>query len=710
MQDTQSSAVFTDASRGDGFATYGTPRQATSIVHSLDWFARKSPQQPVYSHLLDGESDADTVTFLELAEEAQGIASWLLRRCEPGDRVVLAYNTGLDFVKAFIGCLYAGVIPAPAPSVDIFRWESTAQRIQSIIASCRPRAVLTTSELAEQIQSIVSDDTGMEVIPTDLAPITRIGDLSLPELTDESLAFLQYTSGSTGSPRGVMVSHGNLRHNVRHLLPIHPAGGVGVSWLPLHHDMGLIGGVLPSLWSGGHVVLLSPEQFVERPLRWLSAISRYGAYISGAPNFAYDLCLKKITPQDRDQLDLSRWTFAAVGAEVIRPNTLRRFAEYFGPCGFRMESFRPSYGLAECTLYVSVGHGFASHEAPATPDHAIPSGRHGNHGSHDEVPLKQNFVNCGRPIPETDVKIVDGESQREVADETVGEVWVGGPSVALGYWNDPNQTEGVFRNTISGRRGSAHYCRTGDLGFVSNGQLYITGRIKELIIVNGKNLYPTDVEATVEAAHDRIAGNRAVAFAIDRNDQERLAVIYEVRGHKKLDMTELMAKIRQQILAVHGVQPLALVAVPVGSLPRTTSGKKERLASRRLYLSHSLETIAEWQDEDASAAAASGAPCNGATMTLCGVAAPTVPQIVERLGQILLEIKGPGVGAIRPETRMFAEIGLASIDMMAMHEQIEGEIGRTVDVVALFARLSEQAERDITIGAYAAFLEQACRG
>lgn len=703
MRDTRFRSACPTARAGGPSATFGPPDDAASAVHSLDWFARNTPHKLIFTHLRDGEEDAERMTFLELAEAAQGIASRLLQRCDPGDRAILVYDTGLDFIKAFVGCLYAGIVAVPAPTIDALRWNNTVQRLESIVASCQPRCVLTVSALDEQLGSIVSPATDMEVVRSDLVAAKRLGAMAPPDIAEDALAFLQYTSGSTGKPRGVMVSHGNLNHNFGHLIQFHPLDAVGVSWLPLHHDMGLIGAVLPALRSGGHVVLMSPEHFVERPGRWLAAISRYRAWMSGGPNFAYDLCLRKVSPLERDKLDLSCWTYAAVGAEVIRPKTLRRFADYFGPAGFSEKAFYPCYGLAECTLYVTGGHGVSTANAS---DPGMDASRLRGGGS----PGPGNFLGCGRVIKGTGLKIVDPESGEERPDGEVGEIWVSGPSVTLGYWNNTAATAATFGHALQDSSSPTRYCRTGDLGFLRQGELFITGRLKELIIVNGRNIYPTDIENTVEAAHSRIVVNRAVAFAVDREEEERLVVVFEVRGTRALKLDEIMNDVRREILANHGVRPLALLVVRVGALPRTTSGKKQRLAVRDLYLSNALDLVGQWQDVEPSEPGngAAGHALDLATSPLIGVATPSREQVITRLQQIIVALKGSHMQAIGPDTRLFADMGLASIEIMMIHDQIESELGFAVNIAELFTTLATLNERDLSLGDYASYIARSC--
>lgn len=546
-----------------------------------------------YSFLNEGKEPSH-LTYQQLDRQARAIAVHLKSFAQPGDRVLLFYPPSLDYIAAFFGCLYAGIIAVPAYPPKRNR---SGERLQAIANDANAIAVLTTST----IYDIIQHQATLPTIPVSHWITTESIDPSLanqwtfPSISAESLAFLQYTSGSTGTPKGVMVSHGNLMQNLK---LIHNAFGTtsasfGVSWLPPYHDMGLIGGILAPLYSGCATVLMSPVDFLRQPFSWLQAISKYGATISGGPNFAYDLCVQKVTAEQRSTLDLSRWTVAFTGAEPIRAETLDRFAETFAPCGFCPEDFYPCYGMAESTLLVT--------------------------GSHSQRRVIQKnvetkaIVGCGHPWLETQVVIVDPERLTLCADGEVGEIWTASSSVAQGYWNQPEKSEQTFRAVLP-EANDRPFLRTGDLGFMQAGELYVTGRLKDVIIVRGQNHYPHDIEQTVEQSHSAIRHpNGCAAFAVEIEGEERLVIVAEVerRFHRqqrvgkeqcpnflesgsnsKFDAETVVTQVRQAVAQQHGLQVYAVVLLRAGSLPKTSSGKIQRYACRDGFLSETLDAIA----------------------------------------------------------------------------------------------------------------------
>ncbi|HEY2735892.1 MAG TPA: fatty acyl-AMP ligase, partial [Polyangiales bacterium] len=459
----------------------------TTLVELLSNQASKRPDQLAYRFLAKGEivGESSSYTFGRLAVRARAVGSWLLENGYAGQRALLLFPPGLDFIESFLGCLCAGVIAVPAFPP---RSDRTLPRLTAMVASAKPALILATDSIARSTRGLerATDLTALRWQVSSEIPDSLARHWSDPGVTAESIAFLQYTSGSTGSPKGVMVSHRNLLANQRAIVDAmrHTpedlqgwSGDLFVSWLPLQHDMGLIGPMLQGLYIGGTTTLMSPLHFLQKPMRWLQAISHYRAHTSGGPNFAYDLCVGKVqaNPALLEGLDLSCWKTAFNGAEPVRWETLQRFAQTFAPCGFRLESFVPCYGMAETTLLVS---GRRDRPLPAvleTDPDALMCGRA------EPNPSGRALVGCGRS--DEVVKIVDPQSRAECADSEIGEIWIHGPSVAQGYWQNAEASAQTFGATLRGEEQARRtYLRSGDLGFVRGRDLFITGRLKDLLV------------------------------------------------------------------------------------------------------------------------------------------------------------------------------------------------------------------------------------
>jgi acyl-CoA synthetase (AMP-forming)/AMP-acid ligase II len=519
---------------------------------------------------------------------------------------MLIYQPGLDYVVGFLGCVLAGVTAVPAYPPDPFRMERTFPRFQAIVNDSRPAAILSTSnilDLAGDIFDEFPDFDGISRFATDSLPEDAAAAWRRPDITAETLAFLQYTSGSTADPKGVMLTHGNLMANlelIRHGFAMNESS-VGVIWLPPYHDMGLIGGILEPLYMGCPCTLMSPLDFLQRPMRWLNAVSKHGGTVSGGPNFAYDLVARKATPQQKAALDLSRWDVAFNGAEPVRKETIERFSAAFAECGFRKEAFYTCYGLAEATLIVTGG--VALTPPVYTTVNATELGRGRAVPAAEGAADAQPLVGCGATLLDQVVAIVDPETGERCAANTVGEIWVAGDSVAQGYWQKPEESERAFGGRLPGD--DRAYLRTGDLGFLDEaGNLFVAGRMKDLIIIDGRNHYPQDIELTVEKAHPAIRPGCTAAFAITEGGQERVVVTAEVgKGYKPapgaprpeaeggpLDPAEVLASIRKAVAEGHDVRAHAIVLLKPGAAPKTSSGKIQRRAARAAYLEGALET------------------------------------------------------------------------------------------------------------------------
>jgi acyl-CoA synthetase (AMP-forming)/AMP-acid ligase II len=574
--------------------------ECSTFVDLLTYRAQTQPNRTAYVFLHRGETEVGRLTYQELDRQARAIAARLQSLGATGERALLLYQPGLEFVAAFMGCMYASVVAVPAYPP---RRNQKLTRLQAILDNAGAMVVLTTSTLLENVERRFAEDpqlATMQWLTTDNIASELASDWQKPTISSDTLAFLQYTSGSTGTPKGVMVSHGNLLHNsaLIHKCFEHTPDSRGVIWLPPYHDMGLIGGVLQPLYGGFPVALMSPVDFLQQPLRWLQAISRYRGTTSGGPNFAYELACSKITPEQKASLDLSSWEVAFTGAEPVRAETIERFAATFEPCGFRKEAFYPCYGMAETTLIVSGGLKVEipvvqQVEGAALEQNRVVAAR-GEEGS-------RKIVGCGKSLVDGKIAIVDPKSLTLLPDNQVGEIWVAGSSVAQGYWERPQETEATF-NAYLADTGEGPFLRTGDLGFLQEGELFIAGRIKDAIIIRGQNHYPQDIELTVEKSHPALRPNCGAAFAVEVNGSERLVIVQEVKRSylRKLNVKEVVESIRRAVTAEHNLQVYATVLVKTESIPKTSSGKIQRHACRTGFLAGTLNVVEDWSENPKS--------------------------------------------------------------------------------------------------------------
>ncbi len=566
-----------------------------NIVGVLRNRAIYQKDQTAYKFLQDGERESSSISYGELDQRSKVIASQLQSMGATGQRALLLYPSGLEFIAAFFGCLYAGVVAVPAYPP---RANQKMSRLEAIVGDAQARVILTTVALLNNIESRVAQNPELSALPclaTDNMDENQAESWQETALCESTLAFLQYTSGSTGTPKGAMVSHGNLLHNEKIIQKgfDHSSQSSVVGWLPLFHDMGLIGNVLQPLYVGIPCILMSPEAFLQRPLRWLQAISQYKATTSGGPNFAYDLCVSKITEEQRATLDLSSWEVAFSGAETVRAETMARFAAAFASCGFRREAFYPCYGMAETTLIVSGG------DASAQP--VVQTFKKASLEKNRVVPVltedddSQTVVGCGRALEDLEIVIANPQTMERCQPNEVGEIWVSGPSVAQGYWNRQEQTQETFRAQLQDTVAKP-FLRTGDLGFLLNGELFVTGRLKDVIIIRGRNHYPQDIELTVEQSHPALRSNAGAAFSVDFAGEEKLVVVQEVERSylRKLNANEVIGAIRRSVAEQHDLEVYAVMLLKTVSLPKTSSGKVQRSTCRAAFLAGSLDVVADW--------------------------------------------------------------------------------------------------------------------
>lgn len=559
-----------------------------TLVDLLRCRANEEPDKTAYIFLADGETEAASLTYQELDRRSQAIASHLQSLNTVGSRALLLYPPGLEFITAFFSCLYAGVVPVPAypPAPN-----HSLSRLQAILADSQATIALTTTAILSKLKGRVSEFPleGLHCLATDGTQNNNAAEWQLPQLDSNTLAFLQYTSGSTGTPKGVMVSHSNLLHNQRLIQQgfQHNKQTIFVGWLPLYHDMGLVGNVLQPLYLGIPCILMAPVAFLQRPVRWLQAISRYKATTSGGPNFAYDLCVRKITPDERSHLDLSSWEVAFNGAEPIRAETIERFAETFAACGFRREAFYPCYGMAETTLLVSGG----LKSAPPVLQNFQRQALEQNQAVLVDGTDAQTLVGCGQVLQQQ-IAIANPETLTRCRAEQIGEIWVSGASVAQGYWQRPAQTQSTFQAYLADT-GEGPFLRTGDLGFLLNGEFFVTGRLKDLIIIRGCNYYPQDIELTVEQSHPALRRGAGAVFSVTVDGEEKLVVAQEVERTylRKLDIEEVVGAIRQAVWKQHQLQVYGVLLLKTAGIPKTSSGKIQRSACRQGFLEESLPVV-----------------------------------------------------------------------------------------------------------------------
>ncbi|MBN3527359.1 AMP-binding protein [Paenibacillus apiarius] len=565
-----------------------------NLLEVLDQMAHQYPERKAFIYLKDGEVESDSCTYRELRLQSQKLAAYFQFLNLEGERIMILLPSGIDYIIAFFGCIYAKALPVPVYPPSKSR---NADRIASIHDDAKPALIIAQSP--KDSEKLPETMRNAHVIQLD--EILR-GDYEFvnqdESITCDNIAFLQYTSGSTSTPKGVMVSHRNLLHNFEMMKQRfqHSDNTVMATWLPIYHDMGLIGNVLQNIYNGGSCYVMSPLDFVQKPIRWLRTIGKYGVTYSGGPDFAYRLCLQKITDEDKMDLNLSHWANAFNGAEPVRAETIREFCNGFRACGFREEAMLPSYGLAEGTLCVTVGERGSPpkllhiDEKALQENEIVVAGR--------SAIAARTKVGCGQILSHQLIKIVNPAAMLECAAGKAGEIWIQGDSVAKGYWGAPAGSEATFAACLSDT-GEGPFLRTGDLGFIHEGELYITGRLKDLIIIRGQNYYPHDIEEIAASCHPEINAASTAAFSIDVHGNEELVVLCEMNREFKhavqrqqLDMdmclrditrhikTKIIEKLQLHAYDVQIVKPL--------HIPKTSSNKIQRRKCKDMYLNGSL--------------------------------------------------------------------------------------------------------------------------
>jgi acyl-CoA synthetase (AMP-forming)/AMP-acid ligase II len=575
--------------------TQGHPH---TLIELLRDRASQQPNKHAYTFLIDGKKESSPLTYGELDRQARAIGALLQQYKARGERALLLYPQGLEVIAAFCGCLYAGTIAIPVPPPESGRFKRTLPRLRAIVRDARASFALTTTGILELIANVRDEFPEFDQIrwlDTTQVDLDLAEQWQDPEVDKNQLAYLQYTSGSTSTPKGVMLSHFNLMHHCRYLQQAcgYDADSVSITWMPYFHDYGLVEGMMVPLYNGHPCYLMSPFSFIKRPIQWLLNITKYRGTHSQAPNFAYDLCIRRVKPKQIEELDLSSWQAAGNAAEPINPKVMADFVETFSPCGFRWETFAPSYGLAENTLLATTKPKgtkpilLTIDAAAMERDKVVVA----DSKQRDGVRI---IAGCGRQVEDTEIAIAHPDSLIRCADDEVGEIWIADPSVAQGYWQRPEVTETTFRAYIK-NTGEGPFLRTGDLGFIHQGELFITGRIKDLIIIRGTNHYPQDLEWTVQQLHPALRPDYGAAFSIEDLGEERLVIVQEVeRGTENLDTDKLIADIRQEIAEQHEIQVYAVVLGKSGNILKTASGKIQRRACQDRFLSGELNVLADW--------------------------------------------------------------------------------------------------------------------
>ncbi|MCW5978310.1 MAG: HAD-IIIC family phosphatase [Bryobacteraceae bacterium] len=635
----------------------------SSLVELLQARAERDAGRAAYAFLDEGGGEA-AVTYGELWARARAIGARLTGMTKPGDRALLLHPPGNDFLAAFFGALAARVAPVPLPLPGA---RSGLDKLSLVAEDSGAGVALTVSSVADEIRAGLAP---LAVEATDAVGVEEGVGFELPVLPPDGLAYLQYTSGSTGIPRGVMVSHANVLHNLANIDEgfRHAPDSVVVSWLPHFHDMGLIYGLLAPLYHRIPCYFMAPAQFVRRPAAWLEAITRYRATHSGGPNFAYDLCVRRIPPEARATLDLRSWEVAFNGAEPVHAETLDRFTEAFSPCGFRRAVFHPAYGLAEASLKATGGEKdappvvFVARQAALSLDRA----EQAEPGGPDARPI----VGCGRAGLDTRVAIVDPESRQRRLEGEVGEIWVAGPGVALGYWNREEETRETFQATLAG--GEGPFLRTGDLGFLRNRELFIAGRIKDLIIIRGLNHHPSDIELTARRAHPEIASSVCAAFSVDAGGEERLVIAVEAGRQAPAEPEAIASAIRQATAEAHQVRTYAVALVARGGIPKTSSGKIPRGLCRSLYLAGKLDVVWESAPEETGRDEEALELDRGGLLAMPGEARKAAAEeYVRRRLAILLKRKVSEIDASKP----FTAYGIDSLGALELQNRMEQDFG-----------------------------------
>ncbi|MGI9498212.1 MAG: aminotransferase class I/II-fold pyridoxal phosphate-dependent enzyme [Mariniblastus sp.] len=655
------------------FAPYSPPE--TNFLDRLSYWAAALPEKIAY-RFIAGDGEIKTLTFAELDHRAKAVAAMLVSKGYAGKRALMMYPPGLDFIVAFFGCHYAAVTPIPAFPP---RRNRNMARIGAISDDAQASVALSVSSVIKSCEKWIKESPGLQRIPwlsTESVAAEFANDWVKPKASLDDLGLIQYTSGSTGSPKGVMLSHRNLIANCRMITRAFQTGRKGsiCSWLPLYHDMGLVGGILNPMYCGTEDNLMSPVAFLTRPIRWLRAISKYKSIASGGPNFAYAWCTMKINEEDCEGLDLSNWKVAFNGAEPVSAAVMERFTEKFAPYGFSPEAFYPCYGMAETTLIVTGG---SDEEAPIVrPFDKYELVEHRVRRIDENHENARSLVGCGKVLEEEEVLIVHPENHTPLPDDKIGEIWINSPSCGQGYWQREQETQETFRARLKPDNGK-YYVRSGDLGFMDRGELFVTGRLKDMIIVRGANRYPQDIETTVELCHPLTRSGGAAAFSVARWDREHLVIVCEIERSPAKDQWESVIKsIRKSVALEHDLPPDAIVLVRAHSVPKTSSGKVQRHACKRNFENgediHVIARWCLWEESQNTEPNNEYAPAeiDGETLADSELAPEVVQAVIEQVRSALTD----KTQTVEIDTNIL-ELGLDSLARLDVAQSLERAFG-----------------------------------
>ncbi len=563
--------------------------ETSNLVDLLRWRADYQAEQIAYTFLVNGEDEDVSVCYAELDRRARHTGALLQAHVHKGERAVLLYPPGLEYIAAYYGCLYAGVVAVPAYPPKL---NKNANRIKSILANVDASIVLTTPQIFSLIVRQFPDEPTLQklrwIFPEMIADIGS--DWRDPGINCQDVAFIQYTSGTTAEPRGVQVTHRNILYNVEFMCrSAHlDATSRSFSWLPPFHDMGLISGILFPLYGGFPAISMSPAAFQLKPMRWLEGISRYRATISAGPSFAYEACTKKVSSEQLEMLDLNSWHVAVNAAEPINYEVMKRFAATFASCGFRYTSFFPGYGLAEATLFVAGG----PRESPMVRNFDTAAlAKNLVQAVTEDHERARTIVGSSTDIEAQKIIIVNPETQTLCAPDEVGEIWVAGPCVAKGYWREAKETQHIFQAHLADS-GEGPFLRTKDLGFIYDDALFITGRASDILVFDETVYYPQDIELTMKLSHPLATVGHGAAFSVNLDGDDRLVVVQEVHRHtQKGDLYEIMQCIKQAVVMSYGLDVYSINLVQYGSISKTSSGKIQRSACRTAFLTGALDDV-----------------------------------------------------------------------------------------------------------------------
>ncbi len=655
-----------------------------TLVDLLRHRAINQDNRVAYTFLADGEKDERNWTYAELDLRTRAVAAWLQESQTPGARVLLLFEEGLDYLAALFGCMYADCLAVPVHPPDPRRLHRTLPRLQSIAADAGVTAVLTTTDIARGAEAalpqvpVLQKATWLSLDELDLSAADRWID---PKKGSDDLAYLQYTSGSTSTPKGVMISHRNLIHQLTDFDTgyNHDPDCVLVTWLPATHDLGLVYGRFMPLFIGMRCVFMSPVAFMQRPLRWITALSDFRGTHTPSPNFGFEVVARKTTPEQRAKLDLSALRVVLNGAEAIRWESESMFIDALVPCGMRPEAVTHAMGMSESTAKIITEPidrfppKFVYLDPAAYEDNRVVLVT-------AETPNAREVASCGSTVLDTVVVIADPTSHNKLDEDRVGEMWVSGTTVAQGYYNLEKATHESFGATLAD--GTGPFLRTGDLAFIHEGEVYLTGRLKDLVIIRGQNHHPQDIEWSLQDTHVALRPNCAAAFGVRRSgEDERLAVITEVVPDRCLDPEPVFNAIKMAVNE-HGLQPVSIVLIAPRTLPKTSSGKIQRAKSRRLFLANELDTVARW---DAPVAKPSEAPKAAGLLERLNRASARQQQRIlvahiTALAAALLGLDPEDVEVDRP----FGELGMDSITAVELVEEVGKAMGRDVPGTLLF--------------------------